>query len=430
MPTRHSIPTAPLTAKTRRARSQNWQLATGNWQLLRHRGFNFIEILFAVILLGLGFIMIAGVFPVALKQTTQTATETTAALVVRDALRDIQNAADVEGAGTTFAQTPNGFTPIPASTIAAVGGNQFYASDPRYAWVAFYRRINATDPYAQVVVIVLQNPNFADPTYPLNPLHEPGSITPYNIPGTPTPTFNPLPPPIPSNYAGGGTATISNTAPQQTVPSGFYVNNSGTPPYQVVESGNPPGLSPINANLFFSPSTGNSYIFLNNDPNIRNGADPVPNAVTGAFVLIANDTGNAAPSAGYLARPANEMTGRVLRLGAFIGYSDDSTLRLPGDLNLFPPDFPKPPTLHSQIFALAPGWDLTPGGTAGGTTQYGMENTGAASNSADTPAPLPVYIMGAAPEWTGSITNTTGLYTGPNQDVAAVSSYIRINTAN
>ena len=36
---------------------------------LRHRGFSFTEVLFAVIILGIGFIMIAAIFPVALMQS-------------------------------------------------------------------------------------------------------------------------------------------------------------------------------------------------------------------------------------------------------------------------------------------------------------------------------------------------------------------------
>src|SRR5205823_5837814 len=51
----------------------------------RHRGFSFTEIMFAVIILGVGFIMVAAIFPVAIQQAKSTSEETTAAAVARGA---------------------------------------------------------------------------------------------------------------------------------------------------------------------------------------------------------------------------------------------------------------------------------------------------------------------------------------------------------
>jgi type II secretory pathway pseudopilin PulG len=52
----------------------------------RYRGFSFTEILFAVIVLGIGFIMIAAIFPVAIQQGKLTAEQGSATAVAREAL--------------------------------------------------------------------------------------------------------------------------------------------------------------------------------------------------------------------------------------------------------------------------------------------------------------------------------------------------------
>jgi type II secretory pathway pseudopilin PulG len=380
----------------------------------RHRGFNFIEVLFAVILLGLGFIMIAGVFPVAMQQTTQTANETTAALVARDAFREIQSLGDVTNATANFSSLPS----VTQLDVGSIKNDAYYQSDRRYAWVAYYWRQNPTDPFAQVWVIVLQNPNFADPTYP--PINGENPPT-YN-------SFQNFPPPIPSAAAG-----LNNPYLPGGQPAGFAIT-PGIPP--VCNMSGTQGTSSIIAQFAYSPSTGNSYIALN-DLAVTTGTNSVPNAVTGAFVLVQSDTnGNAAPAQGYLARPANEMTGRLLRLGTFCGYvggTNNATIsNIPNDVInvLTVPDLAGV-TLPWQVFQLQPGMDLKPGGTtiSGGIAvdAFGMENTVLASG---TLANLPVYIIGAAPEWTGTVTPTTGWYTGPNQDVAAFSTFIRVNTAN
>src|SRR5262245_7973582 len=51
--------------------------------LRRRRAFSFTEIMFAVIILGIGFIMVAAIFPVALQQAKTTSEETTAAAMSR-----------------------------------------------------------------------------------------------------------------------------------------------------------------------------------------------------------------------------------------------------------------------------------------------------------------------------------------------------------
>ena len=61
-------------------------------------GFSFTEVLFAVMILGIGFIMIAGIFPVAISQTASSQEETAGAALLRHHLgRDFLDAGRVGG---------------------------------------------------------------------------------------------------------------------------------------------------------------------------------------------------------------------------------------------------------------------------------------------------------------------------------------------
>jgi hypothetical protein len=346
-------------------------LATRNSQLAtRYRGFNFIEVLFAVIILGLGFIMIAGVFPVALQQSNATANETTGALTGRDAIRTIQTVAEASGASALFS-TATTVTPFSGNLLNAIGNGGIFGTDHRFAWVGFYLRPNTSnsingDPYAQVFVIVLQNSNFADPNYPLN-----------NYPLNSYP-LNCYPPPVPS----GATAYTPGAPP--TIPA-------------------PANPSPILAQLAYSSLNGSSYIMLYNK-SITAG-NPVPNATPGAYVLITSDPGNPGNTSvtpNVPVRAVNALTGRFVRLGNLTPQS------------LLPADVAVPATpANCYCYALQPGSDL----------KDLSEETVAASNAGAIPEELPVYIIGGAPDYTGNFTST-------NQDIAAMSAFIRVNTSN
>jgi type II secretory pathway pseudopilin PulG len=127
-------------------------------------GFSFTEILFAVMILGIGFIMIAAMFPVAIKQTQATQEETVAASIAKSGADYLaRNATEATMPPFPPAQAPPN-PPLPAgsSTVVASGpfwtattGNFILPSDTRYAWVPFYRR-EAGSPFAQVIVIATQ----------------------------------------------------------------------------------------------------------------------------------------------------------------------------------------------------------------------------------------------------------------------------------
>jgi type II secretory pathway pseudopilin PulG len=64
--------------------------------------FSFAEVMFAVIVLGIGFIMIAAVFPVAISQSQSTKQETTTAAVVQQGVQLIQQAGQWDAAAWTW----------------------------------------------------------------------------------------------------------------------------------------------------------------------------------------------------------------------------------------------------------------------------------------------------------------------------------------
>jgi hypothetical protein len=144
---------------------------------LFRRGYSFTEVMFAVVVLGIGFIMIAAMFPVALSQQASTQEETSAASIARGATTYVQSIAtryNMPATGTTaqpnrprvysvrdpqigtapaldtFYAGDNAILP-PTNTEAgalwdAVKGNLILTSDPRYAYVLLYRRNGVGDP--------------------------------------------------------------------------------------------------------------------------------------------------------------------------------------------------------------------------------------------------------------------------------------------
>jgi prepilin-type N-terminal cleavage/methylation domain-containing protein len=146
---------------------------------LRRRGFSFTEVMFAVIILGIGFIMVAAIFPVAIQQTRLTVDESAAASVARQATSVLEQVmagsekaaggnplfpATAVGAGappSVFPIRPNGVMPgnaPPPELWAQVRGSLISASDPRFAWTMLYRRAPGSQ-FVQVYIFVLQQRN-------------------------------------------------------------------------------------------------------------------------------------------------------------------------------------------------------------------------------------------------------------------------------
>jgi hypothetical protein len=122
------------------------------------------------------------------------------------------------------------------------------------------------------------------------------------------------------------------------------------------------------------------------------GATPTPsNAVTGAYLLVASDPGVTN------GRPPGTLNGRIFRLGT--DTSGDGT-----------------------VFQLQPGMDIN----NSNNDNYEVGATG---------GNLTCFIIGRAPTLTGTPSSNppnymyTGNFTGPNQDIAAMSALISVNTA-
>src|SRR5687767_12499220 len=109
----------------------------------RPTGFNFTEVLFAVMILGIGFIMVAAIFPVALSQVKSNNEESGAARVARSVLPVLEELGRMEpieypADDTTMPILPatnNIVVPLPQVAMESVTGNQIITSDNRNAWV-------------------------------------------------------------------------------------------------------------------------------------------------------------------------------------------------------------------------------------------------------------------------------------------------------
>jgi prepilin-type N-terminal cleavage/methylation domain-containing protein len=139
----------------------------------RRRGFSFTEVLFAVMILGIGFIMVAAIFPVAIQQSRTTSEETTGAAVARGAAAVLEKVATNSTmpatglANTVVCGEFDGFPPpIGLATVPdqftlsrSIRGSVTVAADPRFAWVPFYRRSgepqlpDSWSPFAQVIMV-------------------------------------------------------------------------------------------------------------------------------------------------------------------------------------------------------------------------------------------------------------------------------------
>jgi hypothetical protein len=139
----------------------------------RGRGFSFTEVLFAVMVLGIGFIMIAAMFPVTIRQTQNSMQDTHGANTAKGALAYLQSIASnvnfpvtVTGTGAPKmlslydAPLAAAATGLPPGYLEA-RGNFIDPNNPRIAWVPIYRRglnVDGTpEPYAQVIIIVMQS---------------------------------------------------------------------------------------------------------------------------------------------------------------------------------------------------------------------------------------------------------------------------------
>src|SRR4051794_1822618 len=102
----------------------------------RRTGFTFIEILFAVMILGIGFIMIAGIFPVAISQTATTQADTIGAAVSAHGTNSVISI----GAGLSSIPPTGQVIRFQDAAWDAIKGNQIFPGDRRFAWIPLLKR--------------------------------------------------------------------------------------------------------------------------------------------------------------------------------------------------------------------------------------------------------------------------------------------------
>jgi prepilin-type N-terminal cleavage/methylation domain-containing protein len=88
----------------------------------RQRGFSFTEILFAVVVLGIGFIMVAAIFPVAIQQSKLSGEQTSSTLIAHEALNYLQQV----GANSDAIPNSQGGPLFPATGIAGSNAPPYY----------------------------------------------------------------------------------------------------------------------------------------------------------------------------------------------------------------------------------------------------------------------------------------------------------------
>ncbi len=110
--------------------------------------------MFAVVILGIGMIMTAAIFPVAISQTRSNVDETTAAAVGTSAVSILSKTF----ASEIVPSTDGSIVPLTGALRQKVYGNLISNTDARFAWVPLYRR-NGAEPTAQVFVFVVRDRN-------------------------------------------------------------------------------------------------------------------------------------------------------------------------------------------------------------------------------------------------------------------------------
>ena len=128
-------------------------------------------------ILGVGFIMTAAIFPVAIRQTQLNMEESSAAAIGRDAVSFIERVATESSMPST-----EGVVTCPDAFWNSIRGNLRLDRDGRCAWTAVYRR-EPDSSCAQVYILALQSrarPNY-DARDITTPGDSPATLQPRNI---------------------------------------------------------------------------------------------------------------------------------------------------------------------------------------------------------------------------------------------------------
>jgi hypothetical protein len=349
------------------------------------RAFSFAEVMFAVIILGVGFIMVAAMFPVAIRQSKSNADEAGSAAAGRAAanafaqnIRDTtaiplgmtNTAASPTAVNQVVVSLPMRISGVEAPTTLdlwdAVRGNVISATDPRYAWVPFYFRgkdnANNKLPSAQLILICVQS--------------------------TLSPTFQ-----------------TADVQPTGTAP--VRANLRGRPVRVTIVDSPPPDPDYIG----FAAETNAAF-----DKTLPNAVDAV---AEGTYVII-RGTGN---NTGSNTNPPNSpsLIGRIYRVGAYrpdIGSSGTIT-SLPGQVDSGNGTV-KSVTVSAgtlKWFELAPGNDFNVEYSSVVNTSTGSMTV----SSVNPPTNAPAWVVGRS---FANLNDPTKGFDGPAMDVAAYSTNV------
>lgn len=336
--------------------------------------------MFAVVILGVGFIMIAALFPVAIRQSKSTGDETSSAAFARAAANYVSTVASDASvyystpAPTVMALPVQTTRTYPTSTnlylsawnnsaktIAlwrSLRGNMISTDDPRYAWVAFYCRAqdlngNLRLPYAQLILICVHSTN----------------------------------------------KTIFDSTDIQQSTQARWTNLQGRP---------------IRINIANGVANGTDLIGIQDDATVGTtvalpGAKNA--AAEGAFVIVSNDTTNSGRATGRIYRLGirrTDMDGQAVQSEQSSGTASTTTFGLVGMMD---------------AWELMPGYDFKPETTqtdaASGRTIPALEPT----TSGQT---WQAYIVGRAFA-DNAYATPDPTFEGPAMDVSAYSTLIPCN---
>jgi prepilin-type N-terminal cleavage/methylation domain-containing protein len=165
---------------------------------LARRGFSFVEVMFAVVILGVGFILVAAIFPVAISQNQATGEAASASAFARVSASVMQQLSGynspvaTQAAPTALATYPPYVFPFDSTSLTgsppaythgsfnAVAGNLISSDDPRYAVIPLYMRAYGSN-VAQFYFFNVASRN--------QPVYTTADITPQT--GTPIATLQP-----------------------------------------------------------------------------------------------------------------------------------------------------------------------------------------------------------------------------------------------
>ena len=118
------------------------------------RGFSFVEVMFAIVILGVGFIMIAAIFPVAVVQTRSTIDDAATSAACKSGanlLAATMRADDVGIRTSEYLDVNEGAAAV--SVFNVIRGDLVSRANPRYAFVPLVYRLPAGESEADVILI-------------------------------------------------------------------------------------------------------------------------------------------------------------------------------------------------------------------------------------------------------------------------------------